>query len=711
MPKILFFILSAVLLIGSTITIKKATIIPATAAANVDNYDEYAYGGTYYSGINLEQVSDGVDGSLRTKLTALIEPSSWYQYSSDGTGTLSEQLQECDEDPTNTSNMVLLYTRNSIVKVPANGASNWNREHVWPQSLSNGKWGESKAGTDLLHLRPTYATTNSRRGNLPYGNVAKTSPLTYNSMNYGYASSNYFMPLDSVKGDVARICMYIWVAYYNIYGTSLPELTNVFESFDTLMTWHLEDRPDAMEGNRNDYVQTTKQGNRNPFVDKPEYAWHIFGELCSTTVLNNAKTAYPNNGSNAAPQIEIRDLNQNIVTEATITAGETMSFIGWSNGAPNENVSWSLVDENNETYVGNSYYSYYEGNGATIYTTEGVSEFFYLRLGKSYTSSSGTKETTYCRIPITVTIVEEDDIPTIDPTIPQGLDFEKVTTDLNDFSGTYLIVYEKDTSAYILNGEADTLDSVKNYFKADLLNEKIAFSNEIYSKSFIISSISGGYSIRNQGGLYISNSANSNSLKTGTSPSLNTISVTDGEVSICSNDTYLRFNSQADQTRFRYYKSASYQNQQPISLYRINQDLVDATSYAQKFNKDLICDNGINKPDQSIWNLLATEYEQLSTNAQSYLVNGTYSYDGNVVTSTNGTQEDIAQALAKYDYILSKYGNEYSSFITGRAKSTLSHNPLPIYKDNYLHVLFICFILLFPLSIFVLIKRNKKYEK
>ena len=148
----------------------------AYAEQHSTNYVAYSYSGNYYSTID-NSLTDGLQGTLRKKLSSLILPKAWYTYSGSSNGQLGKVLQSADEDPSNSSNMVLFYTRDSVIK---QGSSNdgWNREHVWPQSLSNDHWGKEKAGTDILHIRPTYVTTNSKRGNLMYGDINKTNPQT-----------------------------------------------------------------------------------------------------------------------------------------------------------------------------------------------------------------------------------------------------------------------------------------------------------------------------------------------------------------------------------------------------------------------------------------------------------------------------------------------------------------------------------------------------
>jgi endonuclease I len=282
--------------VGSSVAFvsaNKKEPVEVNAEQYVNNFDSYTYSGSYYSSFNFN-AQEGLNNALRQNLTSLIHPKGWYTYSGAGADELGSILQYADQDPTNSSNMIYLYTRDSVKK---NGAVSWNREHCWPQSLSNDCWGTSKGGgSDLLHIRPTYQSSNSTRGNCLYGEVTNGTEKSYNGMFYGYLGGGYFEPLDSVKGDVARIIMYTWVAYKNHY-TNLPDVTNVFRDYDTLLTWHTQDRPDVMEGNRNDYSETSIQLNRNPFVDHPELAWKIFGNSASSSVKSACVEAYPADGS------------------------------------------------------------------------------------------------------------------------------------------------------------------------------------------------------------------------------------------------------------------------------------------------------------------------------------------------------------------------------------------------------------------------------
>ena len=315
------------------------TPVKVEAATHEDNYDLYTYTGTYYDTIDFDGTG-GMNGALRSSIATLVRPAGFYTYGSSGETHLSTQLQYADEDPNNSNNMIMFYTRNSITKTAAtvNNVIKWNREHVWCQSLSNDNWGTSEAGTDILHLRPTYESTNKSRGNDVYGDNHKSGPKYYNDMLYGYMGGTYFEPIDSVKGDVARIIMYLWTTYTGYKSYNSLNILDIFQSYDVLLKWHTKDKPDVMEGNRNNYSQSSKQKNRNPFVDHPELGWKIFGDQASTSVKNACMAAYPADGGDPVEPTGI-SLNK---STASIEAGRTLQLnaILEPNGATGS-ISWS----------------------------------------------------------------------------------------------------------------------------------------------------------------------------------------------------------------------------------------------------------------------------------------------------------------------------------------------------------------------------------
>lgn len=159
---------------------------------------------------------------------------------------------DCEEN--DTTHATTLYTSYSMTS--ADWAPSWgcNREHVWPQSLGGGT--TTGGGADLHHIRPAEAGVNSSRGNKAYGE-----------------SQGYYEPPDHVKGDVARIILYVYIRWDAEWGAT--DVTEVFESVDILLAWCEMDPVDTWEMGRNEVVESI-QGNRNAFIDYPELAWYLF---------------------------------------------------------------------------------------------------------------------------------------------------------------------------------------------------------------------------------------------------------------------------------------------------------------------------------------------------------------------------------------------------------------------------------------------------
>lgn len=182
--------------------------------------------------------------------------------------TSANGLPYTDADPEIAGNIILFYG-----KVSVKASSSWNREHIWPKS--RGWFKTSGAGADIHHIRPEDVAVNSRRGNLIMGIVSGGKNNQYtNGISGGYYNSNLYEPIDSVKGDIARIYMYMLIRYSQT-DSSYP-ITNVISSMQLLLEWHNSDPVDEFEKVRNERSYEV-QGNRNPFIDYPEFAEMIWG--------------------------------------------------------------------------------------------------------------------------------------------------------------------------------------------------------------------------------------------------------------------------------------------------------------------------------------------------------------------------------------------------------------------------------------------------
>ncbi|MFP5503467.1 MAG: endonuclease I family protein, partial [Candidatus Sericytochromatia bacterium] len=146
------------------------------------------------------------------------------------------------------------------------GGSGFNAEHTWPQS--KGAVGAAKA--DLHHLFPTDCKANSVRGSFPFGEV-KSADWTQDGSQRGTNGRGdiVFEPKDEQKGNTARAILY----FYTVYGQS-ADLQNFRIEEEVLKRWHQQDPVDAIEKARNEVVFKA-QGNRNPFVDHPEFVQKI----------------------------------------------------------------------------------------------------------------------------------------------------------------------------------------------------------------------------------------------------------------------------------------------------------------------------------------------------------------------------------------------------------------------------------------------------
>lgn len=243
----------------------------------------------YYSGTYTQTGT-----ALKTSLHDLIDDHTELEY-----GTIKTIIRQADIDPANSNNIILMYTGNSINKWDfANNPSDptmydfWNREHTWPKSHGDfgpdGIYTEKGANTDAHHLRPVDMTMNSARSYKDFDNGGTvvnngSTPTDCKTTN------NTWEPRDAVKGDVARMMFYMATRYEggnSLAGDAEPDLElveaiNTFPNpqlgrLSTLLQWHLNDPVDARELFRNDVIENW-QGNRNPFIDYPEYAQMVFG--------------------------------------------------------------------------------------------------------------------------------------------------------------------------------------------------------------------------------------------------------------------------------------------------------------------------------------------------------------------------------------------------------------------------------------------------
>jgi len=142
----------------------------------------------------------------------------------------------------------------------------YNCEHVVPQSWFSHN--EPMRG-DLHHLFACESGCNSFRSNIPYYDFEDFGEATRSEC--GKRDGNRFEP-DAGKGAISRAVFYFLVRYPGL----VEDLENEFEKerLPFLLAWHNRYPVTVYERHRNMAI-FAKQGNRNPFIDFPEWANHI----------------------------------------------------------------------------------------------------------------------------------------------------------------------------------------------------------------------------------------------------------------------------------------------------------------------------------------------------------------------------------------------------------------------------------------------------
>jgi endonuclease I len=210
----------------------------------------------------------------------------------------------------------------------------YNREHIIPQSTFNSN---APMVSDAHFITPTDGKVNGERSNYPHGVVGTASIVTQNgsklgsASNSGYAagySGTVFEPIDEFKGDIARMYFYFVTRYENSVagypyamftsGNSGQVFTTAFKNI--LVTWHNQDPVNAREIARNNAI-FARQGNRNPYIDHPEYVAMIWPTILATNSFDISATVsiFPNPTS---------DNKINIETETTLTEIDLINING-----------------------------------------------------------------------------------------------------------------------------------------------------------------------------------------------------------------------------------------------------------------------------------------------------------------------------------------------------------------------------------------------
>ena len=231
----------------------------------------------------------------------------------------------------------------------------YNREHSIPQSSF------SKAKpmvSDGHHIVPTDGKVNGMRSSYPFGEVKSTTWTSLNGSKLGSSSINgysgtVFEPIDEFKGDFARIIFYFVTRYESrLSGFTFSMFSkNTYPSLSSwtipmLLKWHREDPVSPREIDRNNALYKF-QGNRNPFIDDPNFAEKIWGDSDIITPGDPDDKEAPTTPTNLTAE-NITSTSVLLIWNESIDNNELVSYNVYANGVLLKNISVNSVNESSE---------------------------------------------------------------------------------------------------------------------------------------------------------------------------------------------------------------------------------------------------------------------------------------------------------------------------------------------------------------------------
>lgn len=428
---------------------------------------------SYYNDVNLNVTGLTLKEELATKIISTHTQFLFYDQ-------IWDASKATDVNPENNQEVLLIYgfengsdtdvtnDRTRGIDNNSGASGDWNREHVYSQSLGTPALSDSGPGSDVHHLRPADAQRNSSRNNRKF---------TDGSGNSGIQSNGGWYPGDEWKGDVARMMMYMYVRYddrclmSNVGigdNSATPD-----DMIDLFLKWNVEDPVSDFEKQRNTYHEDTAnqnaQGNRNPFIDNPILATRIWGG-------DNAEDTWGiyTSSDNEAPTAPTNLSASNITTFSVDLTWE----------ASTDNIGVTSYD----VYVNNVLQIATSETSITITNLASNTNYSFAVLAKDITNNSSTLSNV-----LNVTTLEDIEAPTVPTNLVISNETESsfIVTWSASTDNTNVALYEVYVDNVLNGNTADVTYTVTSLTANTTYKIEVLAIDNVGNKSALSSPING----------------------------------------------------------------------------------------------------------------------------------------------------------------------------------------------------------------------------
>ena len=284
-------------------------------------------------------------------------------------------MADIHTDPDNPDNVLLLY--NPTSSVPKSAYDDvWNKEHCWPESRGL----EDGNGPDQVDVHNLYAediAVNGLRGALFFdesdsADANYVCPIPGSSIHTSRDDDSWEPPPAS-KGNVARALFYMATRYDGsepntsaLAFADAPTVPNVSMGIlETLLLWHASDPPDDWERTRNEIIYSRYQRNRNPFIDRPEWAEEIFGTDSDDDGVNDNHEIIAGTDPGASNSVFLATLSGTQIGCGPLVSGSVWRL--YQGSFSSNDIAWRQIAETNRLQAGQLRFDLAPTSPVTLY--------------------------------------------------------------------------------------------------------------------------------------------------------------------------------------------------------------------------------------------------------------------------------------------------------------------------------------------------------